>query len=258
MSIPNIYIAGSGNVSWHLIRALKNANIHVSGVWSRNSLKLNELSQTLNIPIISENEFYAQNGLFFLCVNDSSIEKIASNFRSKSILIHCAGSLPLSILEKYSPNSGVFYPLQTLNKEIEVNFNEIPILLEFSNNEVKQILTTITEKLNCTYFYYSSEQRILVHIAAVLANNFSNLMFALAQDFLQKHQINPSILNPLITETASKAIKYGAYNSQTGPSVRNDSLTIEKHLTILKDLPELKNFYSFVSNYINMYYKEKN
>ncbi len=41
-------------------------------------------------------------------------------------------------------------------------------------------------------------------------------------------------------ETVNKAIDIGPENSQTGPAVRNDSNTIEKHMKLLSFSPELK------------------
>ncbi len=258
MNLPKIFIAGSGNLAWHLAHAFCHNNIHISGIWSKNKTSLNELSATFNIPVFKEYIFFEQIGIFFLCVNDSSIEQMASKISSNSIIIHCAGSVHISEISKYSKNVGVFYPLQTLKKKQPVCFKDTPILLEYSNNTVKAILTNIAEKLNCKYYFFTSEQRFTIHIAAVFANNFSNFMFTIAQELLENKKIDFSILNSLIKETAHKAISNGSFKSQTGPSFRNDLITIEKHLSLLNDLPNLKNFYSFVSNYISKYYHEKN
>ena len=248
MNLQNIFIAGSGNIAWHIAHAFSKANICISGLWSNNNATLKELSNSLNIPILTENEFFNKTGLFFLCVNDSSIDSLAAKCSTNNTLIHCSGSVHISNLTKYSENSGVFYPVQTLKKGIKTNFSKIPILIEYSNENVKQLLTEIAKKLKCKYYYYSSEQRIIIHISAVFANNFSNFMFTLAQEFLKNNKINPNILNDLIKETALKAINYGAFYSQTGPSVRGDKITIEKHLNELNNLPDLKNFYIFVTD----------
>jgi hypothetical protein len=46
----------------------------------------------------------------------------------------------------------------------------------------------------------------------------------------------------LINETYQKAMDIGPENSQTGPAIRNDKKTIDKHLEMLTD-QNLKNLY---------------
>ena len=63
------------------------------------------------------------------------------------------------------------------------------------------------------------------------------------------------LLKPLILETVNKAIELGPENSQTGPAVRNDLYTIEKHLELLSFSPELKLIYESITKSIISYYK---
>ena len=65
------------------------------------------------------------------------------------------------------------------------------------------------------------------------------------------------MLNPLINETISKAIEVGPENSQTGPAVRNDKNTIEKHLELLSFSPELQKIYKEMTQSIIEYYSRQ-
>lgn len=64
------------------------------------------------------------------------------------------------------------------------------------------------------------------------------------------------VLKPLILETIAKAIELGPENSQTGPAVRYDLNTIEKHLELLSFSPELKSMYDLITKSIISYYKK--
>jgi predicted short-subunit dehydrogenase-like oxidoreductase (DUF2520 family) len=64
------------------------------------------------------------------------------------------------------------------------------------------------------------------------------------------------ILIPLINETISKALDIGPEISQTGPAVRNDNNTIEKHLELLSFSPELQKIYKEITLAI-MHYHNK-
>ncbi len=253
MNLPDIYIIGSGNVAWHITHAFSKHQLPIKGIWSRNTTTALQLSSSSGVSLLTKNELKNREGIFFLIVNDSAIEEIASELYHQ-ILIHCAGSIPLSVLEKYTNQAGVFYPLQTFSVSRIINFSEVPILLESSNNVVGDYLVHICNKLSCNYHIFNSEQRLTVHIAAVFANNFSNLMLSFAQHYLSLNQINPELLHPLIQETFQKAIHQGPLKSQTGPAIRQDINTIKKHLTALENIPELKKFYSFVTEYIQTFY----
>jgi hypothetical protein len=55
---------------------------------------------------------------------------------------------------------------------------------------------------------------------------------------------------PLIEETASRIRDISPSRSQTGPAVRNDEETIQKHLALLNSHPEQKRVYEFLTSSI--------
>ena len=65
------------------------------------------------------------------------------------------------------------------------------------------------------------------------------------------------MLEPLIKETFSKAMDIGPENAQTGPAIRNDQNTIEKHLELLSFSPELQRIYGEMTRSIITYYNIK-
>ena len=58
---------------------------------------------------------------------------------------------------------------------------------------------------------------------------------AIAEEILKSNNINSDILYPLINETANKLNYLSPKNAQTGPAIRNDQITIQKHLNLLKE-----------------------
>ena len=260
MNLENtpIYFAGSGNVAWHLANAFMAANLPVKGIWSRNKETAFQLSEKTNIPFINEELFFSQSGIFILAVNDGAIENLASRFTNKNIvLIHTAGSVPLNILNAFTIHSGVFYSLQTFSKNRSIDFSGMPVFIESSDSAIEDLLSLWTEKLKAEKHICNSEQRIKIHIAAVFASNFTNHMLSQAEIWLKENNLSKSILKPLILETVWKALEQGAINSQTGPAVRQDNSTIEKHLQTLEYAPDLKNLYSFVTESIIRFYTKK-
>ena len=80
----------------------------------------------------------------------------------------------------------------------------------------------------------------MLHLAAVFVCNFTNHMLTQGKQIADKAGFPFEIFNPLLQETISKAMDIGPENSQTGPAVRNDQNTIEKHLELLSFSPELQ------------------
>ena len=98
-----------------------------------------------------------------------------------------------------------------------------------------------------------SEQRKQLHIAAVFACNFSNQMFAIADDLLAEKNIDFEILLPLIKQTIAKLDKNKPKTVQTGPAMRNDKTIIQEHINLIQK-KEIKELYQKISaNIIKTY-----
>src|SRR5690606_16521859 len=98
-------------------------------------------------------------------------------------------------------------------------------------------------------FAGDSERRKL-HLAAVIANNFSNHLYHLTEDFCRKESVDFGMLFPLISETVNGLKEQSPASLQTGPAVRNDLATIEKHLQTLGSYPGLASLYKMFSQSI--------
>ena len=76
------------------------------------------------------------------------------------------------------------------------------------------------------------EQRALYHSAAVLASNYLVTLAALVQDAFG--EIDPFI--PLMEGTLANVRNLGTTRALTGPILRGDASTIERHIEALQDL----------------------
>jgi predicted short-subunit dehydrogenase-like oxidoreductase (DUF2520 family) len=76
--------------------------------------------------------------------------------------------------------------------------------------------------------------RAQVHLAAVFACNFTNNLYAIASDILEKAGLGFEDMLPLIGETTEKIKTLHPRKAQTGPAIRRDSKVIEKQLNALE------------------------
>jgi predicted short-subunit dehydrogenase-like oxidoreductase (DUF2520 family) len=95
------------------------------------------------------------------------------------------------------------------------------------------------------------EQRALLHVAAVFANNFANRCFAIAEKILDEKDLPFELLHPLMEETLAKALQDSPERMQTGPAMRGDLDTVKRHLTLLQNNPDWQDIYRIMSENIN-------
>lgn len=256
-SIKRIAIAGSGNVAWHLAKGLKSKNYDITGVWSRDFSHALTLAESCSsMPCKDISNLCDDADLIIIAVADKAIKEVASAIgKFEGIVVHTAGSIAMEILKDFFENCGVFYPLQTFTKGIPVNLNEVTFFLESSSDEVFNALNQVSLTLSGKTYHADSQQRMLLHVAAVYASNYSNLMYIIGNELLKNTNLPQSVLHNLIKETARKAITSDPLTVQTGPARRNDTLTIEKHIKTLASFPEYAELYRMLANLITNKYK---
>ncbi len=256
-SIKNIAFAGSGNVAWHLAQTLKLQGFHISGIWSRDFSKAESLAKACNSVACAEVSGLCKGSdLIVIAAPDNAIGEIVSAIGNyEGLVVHTAGSVSLEVLKNSFEHSGVFYPLQTFSKEISVEINHVPFFIEASNRYDFETLMSVASKLSSKVYAADSHQRLLLHVAAVFAGNYSNLMYVIGNELLTNSNLPLEVLHPLISATANKAIVGNPLQTQTGPARRNDTVTIEKHLAALAALPEYAELYQLLANLISKKYK---
>jgi predicted short-subunit dehydrogenase-like oxidoreductase (DUF2520 family) len=164
-------------------------------------------------------------------------------------VVHTAGSVPMNILKSLSKNYGVLYPLQSLRKEM-THIPPVPFLIDANDEKLYDTLHGLAHKISPQVMRADDETRRKLHLAAVWVSNFTNHLYALAQDYCQSAKIPFDFLNPLIQETATRIEMHNPVNVQTGPASRGDVQTMERHLEMLKDFADMKALYIKLSDSI--------
>ena len=251
-----IVILGCGNLAWHIAKKFKQLKEYTVFVYNHqpNPL-LNDFKNKLNCITESNlNEVVIDADFYFVCVTDKFVAATAKKIMKKnsnSIFVHTSGSLKIEALGNVK-HAGVFYPLQTFSKNDELNWSEIPIVVEAKTSNAKNKLLKIASQFSKTIIKLSYKERLRLHLAAVLVNNFTNALVVAAEDFISK-SIPPQkvkILLPLLKQTVLKLEKLGTLAAQTGPAKRNDETVINKHLKLISDNSDLKKVYKQMSKLI--------
>ncbi len=248
-----ISIVGAGNVATHLGHALRDAGHAIAMVYSRTRESAETLANQLHCLWTTDiAQLPTQVDAILFCVKDDALVSLAKQITTQALCIHTAGSMPLNALPQ--EHRGVLYPMQTLSKQSSVTYSKIPLYLEVEKEEDKHTLLSMAEAISHNEQFVTSEQRAILHLAAVFACNFTNRCYDIAAQLLEQNDLGFDAMLPLINETARKANHTHPCMAQTGPAKRWDTNIIEKHLARLEG--EMKDIYQMMSQSIHNRHKD--
>jgi len=241
-------------------------------IWNRTSEKASKLAGTLNSNLSAFTARKASNAgfiapvptgtptacatsltdllesdLIVIAVSDDTIPEITEELASQlhnalicgeehlPLIVHTSGATDISVLDplkKEGCRCGVLYPMLTLSKSKNVDFKDVPFILEGSNANTLNALKCICSLFGSQYLCCDSHQRLMMHIAAVFCCNFTNYMMSLA---FEAAGDTHSLLLPTTMEMVKKAFLLSPEIALTGPAKRGDIRTIDKHKKTLEN-----------------------
>jgi predicted short-subunit dehydrogenase-like oxidoreductase (DUF2520 family) len=227
-----VSIIGSGNVAHHLIQAFSDeSEIKLVQVFSR---KPQAVAGILSSDkIISDYNQLVPVDVIIIAVSDDAISDVSNQITLQNqLVVHTSGSVNMEALNNKN-RKGVFYPLQTFSKSKAVDFKIIPVCLEAQNDTDYKILETVAKSISEVIYKVNSEQRKALHVGAVFVSNFVNHLYQMGNEICVENHLSFDILKPLIQEVADKILTLSPKEAQTGPANRNDTQTINAHLSFL-------------------------
>ena len=249
--INSVVIIGSGNLAEALARAISASGITLAGIVARNEERGREVASLASSVWYSAVDQAPESDLYLISVSDRAVEEVASSPRipASAIIAHTAGCVSIDALYAH-PNRAVFYPLQTFTRGRAVDFSDLPLFVECSSEEVYAAVEAFAHRLSRVVNRADSARRRKIHLAGVFANNFANHVFHLGREVLASADLGYDILKPIMRETLSKALEaYDPAQVQTGPAVRGDSASMERHLELI-DNETIRDIYKSISKSI--------
>ncbi|MDE5638654.1 MAG: DUF2520 domain-containing protein [Odoribacter sp.] len=253
MTTERIVLIGAGNAAHHLAPALLNAGLNLCQIYSRSIESARELGKKTGITYTADLfAVYPDCDVYIFCVSDDVLPSLfkSLHINKKALVLHTSGSVPLSVFSSVFENYGVLYPLQTFSKKRALNFREVPLCVEASNEFSRKAVLSLAEKLSERVQEISSDKRKKLHLAAVFANNFTNHLYGMAGKMLEEEGLDFSLLRPLIFETAHKVMLLSPEEAQTGPARRGDENILSMHKSLLKNDKKRLTLYMLLSDSI--------
>ena len=245
-----ISFIGAGNVAYTLAHAFHQNGEEILSIVSKTKSNADYLAHGVGAKSTNSIlDLDPYTDIVFLCVPDDLVSQISKSIsRPNLIQVHTSGTVPLLALD--TENRGVFYPLQSLTKGVDLDLTQVPFILEANNMEVEVAIDKLASSISNYVRFKNSLERRNLHLAAVFANNFTNHLLHIAQKLCEENKLDFEFLKPLVIQTVAKAFSIGANEAQTGPAIRRDSKTISIHSESLKDKPNYLEIYNAITNSI--------
>lgn len=264
MQKPDITIIGSGALGSILTKALFEHDYHIYSIYNRTVEKADQLAEEVNAD--KTGTFPASSGdlgdLIVITVPDDSIASVSrtlsgigGTWRGRYV-IHCSGVHSSDILDDLKNKGALtagFHPLQTFSARSSTSVFFKTVIDFEGEPEICSFLENLAVELGATPVKINKEEKIKLHLAAVLVCNYMVTLASMASDLLgdRENDVHPQLadLKPLMQQTLDNIMQFGVENSLSGPLRRKDRDTISKHLNVLEHEPGIRELYKQLGLY---------
>lgn len=250
-----IVVIGAGNVAWHIAQALSGSGEgEVCQIYSRTHESAAALAERIPgaVAVCDINDIAKDGDVYIVSIVDDGIIPLLSSLPADTgrgaLWVHTSGSVGMDVLSSVTDKYGVFYPLQTFSKSVDLSMSEIPLFIEGVTPQVEDEIRSLGSGIFKNIYHADSRLRRKMHIAAVFACNFTNYLWNCASELLSEEGLSFDVLRPLLEETMQKSFRVGPAESQTGPARRGDKKIVDTHLSMLP--PDKAQIYRMMSDKI--------
>lgn len=234
-----VTVLGSGNVAQAIAKAVSEGPdwVEPHEIWARDPSKAGTLAGRFGFSAAASPETLGESDLYIMAVSDDAVGELSSRLTipESAVAVHTAGGVSIDAIGSSLQHKGVFYPLQTFTRGRDVDFSKVPVFIEYSTPHARDILNDFALSMSGSVREADSRLRIKLHTAAVFACNFTNALYTIGAQLAEEEGLSFDVLKPLITETAAKAAASSdPATVQTGPAVRGDTSTQNRHIELLR------------------------
>lgn len=226
--VPCYTVIGNGKLATHFCHYFSLCNI-----------AFNQWHRSLTSPL---SDHIKTSSHVLLLINDDAIEPFIQDnpaLRSKT-LIHCSGALT-------TPLAHSAHPLQTFGQRLysQSQYERIPFVTESTGPDLR----TLIPQLNNPNYSLAAKDKAYYHSLCTMGNNFTTLIWQhIFTQFEQQLDIPSDTLHPLLEQTAQQLL-HNHHTALTGPLLRRDTATLNKHKKALMDDP----FHGIYQGFIDAY-----
>jgi predicted short-subunit dehydrogenase-like oxidoreductase (DUF2520 family) len=272
MAKLRVAIVGAGNLGTALASSLKSAGWAIDRVIARPRAKSLQGAAILARKVGSRATSRVsglQADVIWLCVPDSGIRALARdlsetlNWRGK-IALHSSGALTsdeLAPLREEGAAVASAHPLMTFVKRSQPVLVGVPFAIEGDRAAVR-VVRGMVRDLGGVAFSIPKKDKAAYHTWATLASPLLTALFSTSEQVaaiagVSRKSARQRML-PILRQTIGNYAALGAADGFSGPLLRGDVETIERHLEVLETIPVARNVYASLAQAALAYLPAKN
>lgn len=181
--------------------------------------------------------------LVILCVPDDAIVEVSAAVSAGPWIAHTSGACALDALDPHERRFSL-HPLQTFTPERgPEQLDGAWAAVTGATPEAREMGFALARLLGLEPFPLEDDARPLYHAGATVAASFLVTLHEIASELFRAAGAPPEALEPLMRRTMENGF------APTGPHVRGDWGTIERHLAAIREArPELEALYRALSD----------
>jgi predicted short-subunit dehydrogenase-like oxidoreductase (DUF2520 family) len=250
--LDSFNMVGTGAMARALGRALLQHGFRCASWFGRTADHARQAAgkEARDVAVVLGSQSLPPADLTFIAVADDAVQDVAftltqGHVPSGSVILHTSGVHDRRVLDALAAKGAVigsFHPLQSfIGTEGKERFRGITIGVEGMPGAVSAG-KRLADDLLAQSVEVSTDHKALYHAAAAMAGNHAIAMLAVAADLWERatsdRQGAVEALGPLTRQSVENALHAGPEVALTGPVVRGDLGTLQRHLDALSQHAE--------------------
>jgi predicted short-subunit dehydrogenase-like oxidoreductase (DUF2520 family) len=257
MAKPRIAIVGPGKLGTALASSLRASGFAIDAVVTRPRKESLRRAQALARKIGSRattDVSRLKADIVWLCVPDSEIASTASEISEKlewkgKVVLHSSGALTsdeLAPLRRRGTAVASVHPLMTFVKKSQPSFIGVPFAIE-GDAAALRMGRRIVRDLGGTAYSIKKQDKAAYHAWGTFASPLLSALLATTERVAAIAGVNGRTARqrmiPILRQTIENYAAFGATGAFSGPIIRGDAETVQRHMQVLKTIPVAREVY---------------
>jgi predicted short-subunit dehydrogenase-like oxidoreductase (DUF2520 family) len=256
--VPKIAIVGAGSFAAGLSQALRESGFTITEIISRDAPRSRQRARALAVKAgaraVTLSAAKLDATLLWFAVPDREIRAAAQDFAKRDLgkvktAFHSSGALAsaeLAPLRKQGIAVASVHPLMTFVSGSQPPLAGVPFALE-GDRAALQLARSIVRDLGGTFFALPVSRKAAYHAWATMTSPLLLAFLVTVEQAGRATGLSPSEARrrmlPIVRQTLANYAALGPADSFSGPFIRGDVATVEKHLAALKKIPQASEVY---------------
>ena len=259
MAKTKISIVGPGSLGSALAVVLHTRGYRIAEIVYRQTAaskrKAKALARRVHSVACSLSNSKLNADVVWLCVPDRSIAAVARQLARKkkswkgTTVLHSSGALPsdeLSPLRKQGADVASLHPLMTFVPGVDQSFAEVPFAVEGDAAAIRRARQVVRD-LEGTISLLPKSKKPAYHAWGAFTSPLLLTLLVTSEQVAKLAGIPPKEARkrmlPIVLQTIENYVNHGPARAFSGPILRGDILTLERHLKALTRRPVAQKVY---------------